>query len=163
MATVVVPRRVAPPPVTWAVTCTLAWATGLPLASSSRATGWVERATPLWAWAGGWTVITTPAAGPALPVAVKLTGLPAIPLPAAVAVTVLPPAAVPRVQEVSVATPLALVATDALLPLAAPSDTLPPPWVTRKVTVTPGNRVVVLVEDQDRRRGAHGLAGGAVL
>jgi len=65
----------------------------------------------------------------ALPVAVKMTGLPFN--PGAVALTVLGPATVPSVHEVTVATPLALVVT------AAVGFTVPPPDATANVTETP--------------------------
>src|SRR5271157_2086469 len=64
------------------------------------------------------------------PVAVKVTGLPAIPEPAAVAVRVFVPAAAPSVQLPMVAMPLEPVVCD--VPV-----TLPPPVATAKVTATP--------------------------
>ncbi len=45
----------------------------------------------------------------AVPVALKVTGLPVIPLPAMEAVTTLGPAAGPRVHEVALASPFASV------------------------------------------------------
>ncbi len=71
-----------------------------------------------------------PALGaPAVPVAVKVTGLPVSPV--AVAVRVFVPAVVPRVQDVTAATPLALVVTGVV------GVTVPPPDATAKVTETP--------------------------
>ena len=66
---------------------------------------------------------------PAVPVAVKITGLPLSPFE--VAVRVFMPVVVPRVHEVTVAMPLALVAT------AVVGTTAPPPETTANVTETP--------------------------
>src|SRR5256885_2966214 len=68
------------------------------------------------------------AAGPAVPVAVKVTGLPE--RPAAAAVSVLVPAVVPRVQLPTVAMPLAFVVCSAPV-------MLPPPDAGANVTPTP--------------------------
>src|SRR5207249_10737655 len=68
------------------------------------------------------------AAGPAVPVAVKVTGLPARPVD--VAVSVLEPAVVPRVQLPTLAIPLASVVCSAPV-------TLPPPDAGANVTPTP--------------------------
>ena len=57
-------------------------------------------------------------AGPAVPVAVNVSGLPAIPVPDALALSVLVPAVGPRVQLPTVAMPLALVAV--VLPVTDP-------------------------------------------
>src|SRR6266487_3761425 len=65
----------------------------------------------------------------AVPVAVKVTGLPARPV--AVAVNVFSPALVPRVQLVTAAMPLAFVVTGVV------GLTLPPPDATPNVTATP--------------------------
>ena len=67
-------------------------------------------------------------AAPAVPVAVKVTGLPASPVD--VAVRVLGPAVVPRVQLPTVAIPLAFVVWVSPVPE-------PPPEATAKVTLTP--------------------------
>src|SRR5207249_10024460 len=80
---------------------------------------------------GGWVVVLGPPAGPAVPVAVKVTGLPLIPDPAAAAVSVLAPAADPSVHDVAAATPFAPVTTGAV------GFTDPPPEATAKVTLTP--------------------------
>src|SRR5690606_13587918 len=79
-----------------AVTVTPAWATGFPLASCSCTTGWVVNAMPDWAVVGAATVTASLVAAPVVPVAVKLTGLPA--RPEAVAPRLLGPAIAPRVQ-----------------------------------------------------------------
>jgi hypothetical protein len=70
---------------------------------------------------------------PAVPVAVKVTGLPVIPDPAAVAVSVFVPAVVLSVQLPTVAIPLPLV-------VWLPPVTLPFPGVTANVTATPTAR-----------------------
>ena len=76
-------------------------------------------------------------AAPAVPVAVKVTGLPAMPPGAAVAVREFAPAVVPRVHEVAVAMPEASVATGVL------GNTEPPPEATAKVTATPGTGLLL--------------------
>jgi hypothetical protein len=68
---------------------------------------------------------------PAVPVALKVTGLPAMPVPAAVAVSVLVPALEPSVQLSTVAIPLAFVVT------AVVGFTVPPPEPTANVTAPP--------------------------
>ncbi len=68
-------------------------------------------------------------AGPAVAVAVNVTGLP-VRVPE-LAVRPFAPATVPRVQEVAVAIPLAFVDTGVV------GFTVPPPDVTAKVTATP--------------------------
>jgi hypothetical protein len=72
-------------------------------------------------------------AGPAVPEAVNVTGLPLRPLAVAVTVLLLVPAVGPSVQLVAVATPEAFVLT--VLGLAG--TTVPPPAVTAKATVVP--------------------------
>ena len=57
----------------------------------------------------GCTTNASVAAGPGVPSAVKVTGLPVIPDPVAVAVSVFVPAVEPRVQLPTVAIPLVLV------------------------------------------------------
>src|SRR5712691_9483931 len=66
---------------------------------------------------------------PAVPVAVKVTGLPVS--PDAVAVRVFTPALVPSVQDVTAASPPAVVVTGAV------GFTVPPPVATANVTATP--------------------------
>ena len=67
---------------------------------------------------------------PVVPVAEKLTGLPAN--PSADAVSELAPAVVPRVQDVAAAMPLASVST------GVAGSTVPAPAATANVTATPG-------------------------
>src|SRR5207247_2961771 len=69
-------------------------------------------------------------AAPAVPSAVKVTGLPVIPDPAAVAVSVFVPTVVLSVQLPTVAIPLPFV-------VWVPPVTLPLPAAGAKVTVTP--------------------------
>src|SRR5216117_3315054 len=69
-------------------------------------------------------------APPAVPLAVKVSGLPARPV--AVAVNVFGPAVVPRVQAVTAAMPLAFVVTGLV------GLTVPPPDATANVTATFG-------------------------
>src|SRR5439155_1515011 len=83
--------------------------TGLPPASCSWSTGCCASGAPLCAALEGWVVMLRRAAAPAVPVAVKVTGLPLIPDPAAAAVSVLAPAADPSVHDVAAATPFAPV------------------------------------------------------
>ena len=133
------PRRVAPPGAV-AVTLTPAWVTALPKASRSATAGCWANTTPLCAAPLGSVTTSRRAAAPGAAVAVKLTGLPpsgAPPAPVAAALTALAPAVVPRVHAARVATPCALVATDAVGPEPVPSETVPPPCATEKVTVTP--------------------------
>src|SRR5437870_771177 len=121
---------VAPAGLSVAVTTTPLWLTGLPLASSRCSTGCWVNATPLCAALEGDVVKASRPAAPAVPSAVKVTGLPVIPDPAAVAVSVLVPAVVLRVQLPTVAIPLAVV-------VWVPPVTLPLPAAGAKVTVTP--------------------------
>src|SRR5436309_10950643 len=97
----------APAGLTVAVTTTPLWLTGLPLASSSWSTGCWAKATPLCPALDGAVVKATRPAAPAVPSAVKVTGLPVSPLD--VAVSVLVPAVVLRVQLPTVAIPLPFV------------------------------------------------------
>jgi len=99
-----------------------------PFASRTTITGWVVNATVFCA-PPGCVVIASCVAAPAVPVALKVTGLPVS--PAAVAVTVFAPATVPSVQLVSVAMPLAFVTT------VVGGAMIPPPAVTANVTLTP--------------------------
>src|SRR3990172_8143405 len=116
-----------PPPVTANVTSVPA--TGLPLASLTRTAGSIATAVPTVAdWASP-ALSAIVVAAPAVPVAVKVTGLP-VSVPE-VAVRVLAPAVVPRVQLVTVAMPLELVA------IAVVGSTVPPPPVTANVTSVP--------------------------
>src|SRR2546426_2134057 len=129
---------VAPAGLSVAVTTTPLWLTGLPLASWSWSTGCWVTPTPLCAALEGDVVKASRPAAPAVPSAVKVTGLPVIPDPAAVAVSVLVPAVVLRVQLPTVAIPLAVVVwvPPVTLPLpaagakgpVAPASELPPPW-----------------------------------
>src|SRR5439155_12929912 len=102
--------------------------TALPLASSSCSTGCWASATPFCAVPDGAVVKATRPAAPAVPSAVKVTGLPLIPDPAAVAVSVLVPAVGPRVHDVSAAIPLPLVVTGVV------GSAVPLPEATWKVT-----------------------------
>src|SRR5205809_5123177 len=88
---------VAPAGLGVAVTTTPPWLTGLPFASWSWTTGCCASGAPLRAVADGGVVSTSLFAAPAVPVAVKVTGLPVS--PAAVAVRVLVPAVELRVHE----------------------------------------------------------------
>jgi len=88
--------------------------------------------TPLWTVPDGCVAIASRAAAPAVPVAVKLRGLPVMPLPLAVAVSRFAPAAVPSVQDVTATIPSAPVVTGVV------GFTLPPPAATTNVTATPG-------------------------
>src|SRR5437773_4319068 len=98
---------VAPAGLTVAVTTTPLWLTGLPLASWSWSTGCWANATPLCAALDGAVVKASRPGAPAVPSALKVTGLPVIPDPAAVAMSVLVPAVVLRVQLATVAIPFA--------------------------------------------------------
>src|SRR5205809_3800062 len=121
---------VAPAGLTVAVTTTLLWPTGLPLASWSWSTGCWANATPLCAALDGWVVSVSFVAAPAVPSAVKVTGLPLIPDPATVAVSVFVPTVVLSVQLPTVAIPLPFV-------VWVPPVTLPLPAAGANVTVTP--------------------------
>ena len=126
-----VPPSVPPPEAIVALTVMPSWLTGLPEASCSWMTGCCRKATPLCTVADGCVVIASFATGPAVAVAVKLTGLPVMPPPAAVAVSVLGPAVVPRVHEVKAAIPPAPVVTGVV------GLTLPLPAAGANVTATP--------------------------
>src|SRR5437773_4102005 len=121
---------VAPAGLTVAVTTTPLWLTRLPLASWSWSTGCWANATPLCAALDGAVVSASFVAAPAVPSAVKVTGLPVTPDPAAVAVSVFVPTVVLRVQLPTVAIPLPFV-------VWVPPVTLPLPAAGAKVTVTP--------------------------
>ena len=121
----------AGPLATVAVTTTPASPTGLPPASCSWSTGCCASGAPLCAALEGWVVMLRRAAAPAVPVAVKVTGLPLIPDPAAAAVSVLAPAADPSVHDVAAATPFAPVGTGDV------GFTDPPPEATANVTLMP--------------------------
>src|SRR5881398_2138678 len=120
----------APAGLTVAVTTTPLWLTGLPLASWSWSTGCWANATPLCAALDGAVVSASFVAAPAVPSAVKVTGLPVIPDPAAVAVSVFVPTVVLSVQLPTVAIPLPFV-------VWVPPVTLPLPGAGANVTVTP--------------------------
>src|SRR5207244_1880917 len=81
---------------------------------------------------GAAVTVDRPAFGaPAVPVAVKVTGLPLIPEPAAVAVTVLGPALGPSVHDVAAAMPSTPVVKGVV------GLTVPSPEVTANVTLAP--------------------------
>src|SRR5437762_1078867 len=126
-----VPPSVPPPEAIDARTVMPNWLTGLPEASCSWMTGCWRKATPLCTVADGCVVIASFATGPAVAVAVNVTGLPVMPLPAAVAVSVFGPAVVPRVHEVRAAIPPAPVVTGGV------GLTLPLPAAGANVTATP--------------------------
>src|SRR5438046_10752008 len=93
------------------------------------------------------------AAAPAVPVALKVTGLPVSPL--AVAVRVLVPGVVPSVHDVTAAMPLPFVA-----PLVG--LTVPPPDVAVNVTVTSATGLPApsrTITDGDRKSGVEARAG----
>src|SRR6267378_2715954 len=115
--------------VTVAVTTTPLWLTGLLFASWSCTTGCCANGAPLGALLEGGVVSTRFVAAPAVPVAVKVTGLPVS--PDAVAVSVLVPAAVLRVHEVAAAMPSPPVVTGVV------GLTVPLPGLTAKVTGIP--------------------------
>src|SRR5439155_460663 len=127
VVTGVVGLTVPPPEATANVTLTAA--TGLPFASCTITEGGVATVVPAVA---DWLFPALTAielAAPAVPVAVKVTGLPASPL--AVAVSEFGPAVGPRIQEVTAAIPFAPVVTDVV------GVTVPPPDATANVTLTP--------------------------
>src|SRR5207247_6943706 len=117
---------VAPAGLGVAVTTTPPWLTGLPFASWSWTTGCCANGAPLRAVADGGVVSASLFAAPAVPVAVKVTGLPA--RPEAVAVSVLVPAVELKVHEVGAALACAPVAT------GVRSLTAPLPGATANVT-----------------------------
>src|SRR5947199_10206836 len=94
-------------------------------------TGCCKKATPLCTVADGCVVLAGLAAGPAVAVAVNVTGFPGMPLPAAVAVSVFGPAVVPRVHDVRAALPPAPAVT------GVAGLTLPLPAAGANVTATP--------------------------
>src|SRR5205809_1184419 len=120
---------VAPAGLGVAVTTTPPWLTGLPFASWSWTTGCCASGAPLRAVADGGVVSASLFAAPAVPVAVKVTGLPVS--PAAVAVRVLVPAVELRVQEVAAAIPSVPVVTGVV------GVTVPLPGAVANVTATP--------------------------
>src|SRR5216117_1220385 len=103
-------------------------AVGLSNWSRTSTAGGVAIAVPTVAACVSPAWIVTCVASPAVPVAVKVTG---VPVPAAVAVSVLLPAVVPSVHDVIVAIPFASVLT------AIAGLTVPPPDATAKRTCTP--------------------------
>jgi hypothetical protein len=127
--TVAVPAMVPLPVKITAVTASVL-VVRLPFASRISTTGCVVSATPLTDPPGCVPMVSCDAA-PAVPVAVKVTGLPLS--PATDAATVFAPAVVPSVQPVRVARPAASVTTVA--GLAGVIE--PPPLVTVNVTLTP--------------------------
>src|SRR5881396_2383946 len=124
--TAVTGLTVPPPDVTANVTATPA--TGLLNWSRMSTAGGVAIAVPTVAACVSPAWIVSCVAAPAVPVAVKVTG---VPVPAAVAVSVLLPAVVPSVHDVIVAIPLASVMT------AVAGLTVPLPDATAKRTGTP--------------------------
>src|SRR2546422_230171 len=120
---------VAPAGLGVAVTTTLLWLTGLPLASCSCTAGCCANAWPLRAVFEGGVVSTSRVAAPAVPVAVNVTGLPASPV--AVAVAVFCPAVALKVHDVAAAIPSTPVATGVV------GVTVPLPGLAAKVTATP--------------------------
>ena len=103
--------------------------TGLAPASVTRTLSGVASVAPIvsvWALPAFKAIAV---AAPAVPVAVKVTGLPLSPVE--VAVRVLLPALGPRVQDVTWAMPLPFVA------IGVVGFTVPPPTVTAKVTFVP--------------------------
>src|SRR5256886_4549986 len=96
---------VAPAGLGVAVTTTLLWLTGLPLASCNCTAGCCANAWPLRAVLEGGVVSTSRVAAPAVPVAVDVTGLPASPV--AVALAVFCPAVALKVHDVAAAIPRA--------------------------------------------------------
>src|SRR5947207_1000366 len=122
---------VAPAGLGVAVTTTPIWLTGLPLASCSCTTGCCCSGAPLCAVLDGGVVSASRVAVPAVPVAVKVTGLPLIPDPSALAVSVSGPAVGPSVHDVAAAMPSAPV-------VVVGGVTVPLPGATVKFTVTPG-------------------------
>src|SRR5438067_8386914 len=125
-----VPPSVPPPEAIDARTVMPNWLTGLPEASCSWMTGCWRKATPLCTVADGCVVIASFATGPAVAVAVNVTGLPVMPLPAAVAVSVFGPAVVPSVHEDTAAIPPGPVVTGVV------GFTVPLPAAGANVTAT---------------------------
>src|SRR5438874_1292324 len=123
---------VAPAGLGVAVTTTPIWLTGLPLASCSCTTGCCCSDAPLCAVLDGGVVSASRVAVPAVPVAVKVTGLPLIPDPSALAVSVSGPAVELSVQEVAAAMPSDPVGTGVV------GVTVPLPAAVANVTATPG-------------------------
>src|SRR5207247_2436894 len=120
---------VAPAGLGVAVTTTPPWLTGLPFASWSWTTGCCANGAPLRAVADGGVVSASLFAAPAVPVAVKVTGLPV--RPAAVAVRVFVPAVELKVHAVAAAIPSVPVVTGVV------GVTVPLPGATANVTATP--------------------------
>src|SRR5256885_51247 len=127
--TAVAPPSVPPPDAILTPIATPARLTGLPDPSCSWITGCCGKGTPLCTAADGSVAMASRVAAPAVPCAVKVTGLP-VSDPAA-AVNVFDPAAGPRVHAVTVAMPSAPVVTGLV------GVTLPPPAPGAKVTATP--------------------------
>ena len=123
-----VPPSVPIPVASAVVTTVPVVGTVLPKTSARRTAGCTANGTPLCAAPEGCVWIWSWVAMPAMPVAVKVTGLPA--RPADVAVATFAPATFPSVHEVAVATPRALVRT------GVTGRMLPPPPVTANVTET---------------------------
>src|SRR5207302_3329865 len=125
----VAPPSVPPPDAMRRPTTIPAWLTRLPDASCSWITGCCWKAIPLCTVPDGCVAMASRVAVPAVPVAVKVTGLPASDPEAAV--NVFDPAVGPRVHAVTAATPSAPVVTGLV------GVTLPPPVPGANVTATP--------------------------
>src|SRR5207302_3145926 len=125
----VAPPSVPPPEAMRTPTTSPAWLTRLPDASCSWITGCCWKAIPLCTVPDGCVAMASRVAVPAVPVAVKVTGLPASDPEAAV--NVFDPAVGPRVHAVTAATPSAPVVTGLV------GVTLPPPVPGANVTATP--------------------------
>src|SRR5207253_7862402 len=119
---------VAPAGLGVAVPTTRPGLTGFPLASWRWTPGCAPIAAPLCARLDGGVVSASLFAAPAVPVAVKVTGLPV--RPEAVAVSVLVPAVALKVHEVAAAIPSVPVVT-------VVGVTVPLPGATANVTATP--------------------------
>src|SRR5439155_778625 len=117
------------PPPDAAAHVTVTPATGFPFASRTITDGAISTAVPAVAVWPLPALMAICVAAPAVPVAVKVTGLPVSPVD--VAVSEFGPAMGPKVHEVTSAIPLAFVVTGVV------GVTEPPPDATANVTVTP--------------------------
>src|SRR5205807_8065836 len=129
----VAPPSVPPPEAIRTPTAIPACFTGLPDPSCSWITGCCWKAIPLCTVPDGCVAIARRVAEPAVPVALKVTGLPASDPEAAV--NVFGPAVGPRVHAVAAATPSAPVVTGLV------GLTLPPPVPGANVTATPATEL----------------------
>src|SRR5947208_2605497 len=133
VATGVVGLTVPEPDATANVTLTPA--TGFPFASRTITDGAISTAVPAVAVWPLPALMAICVAAPAVPVAVKVTGLPVSPVD--VAVSEFGPAVGPKVHEVTSAIPLAFAVTGVV------GVTQPPPDATANVTVTPATGLPV--------------------